>query len=261
MRDGCWESKGRNEAVRCRISKSHPGAVSNFPHVIFPTEAAWKLAAGHRTHRQGLDDSKGLFQHPQVLQPPAALTCLIIEASSPSQGEGSNCKKTLPLLEWLLGRGTKIRGLQADPLLAHSCREEWCCFRERSTDPTVCLLKPPPWLPASYWTPPVATLSSGAVPGHLFGFPLNCCEVLAVPALPCPAGEEGAAPMRKAEVPEQEVPCWSSSCGGWMRCCWLALEKDDIIVMSGESLSRFFNPHLQFFLSISLQSRCSHMGY
>lgn len=187
MRDGYWESKGRNEAVRCRISKSRPGSVSYFPHVIFPMEAIWKLVVGHGTHRQGLSVSKGMFQHPQVLQLPAALTCLIIEAGSPFQGKGSNCKQTLPLLEWFLERGTEIRQTHC----WHTTVGKSGAASERNTDTTGCLLKPLPRPPTSHWTPPVGTLSGGAVSGHLFGFPPDCCEVS---GCACPAGEEGTAP-------------------------------------------------------------------
>lgn len=48
----------------------------------------------------------------------------------------------------------------------------------------------PPQLPTSHWIPPMGTLFSGAVSGHLFGFPQNCYEVsgCACPALPCWGG-------------------------------------------------------------------------
>lgn len=101
--------------------------------------------------------------------------------------------------------------------------------------------------------------SSRAVSGHLFGFPQNCCEVSGC-ACPVLLGRR-VQHQHRAEVPEQEVPCWSSHCRRWTRCCWPVLEKDDTIAVSGESLSHFsFNLHLQFSLSIFLQSCCSHMG-
>lgn len=77
---------------------------------------------------------------------------------------------------------------QADPLLAHNCRENWCRFRERNRGTTGCLLKPLPLLPTSYWIPPVGSLPVGLCLGTSLGFLRIAVRYLAVPALSCWGG-------------------------------------------------------------------------